>query len=197
MEDRLKRIREHVFEFWQIISKMDVPEPIVEIGPANKTDKPFQLFPELWFDTIEHFKDKEYIQFDILENNDIDILGNIEKLSSYFKPGSIGTVIAIDVLEHVEKIWQVPEEVYTILKDNGLFFVSVPLKMHIHGPLPDCWRLTEYGCRALFKEYFTFEKIYLKHEDIPLDAPPYINMDGKGSFPYHYNIILKKIRDRL
>jgi SAM-dependent methyltransferase len=75
-------------------------------------------------------------------------------------------------------------EIRRILKPGGVVIVSTPFNFRIHGPLPDCWRFTEHGLRALFKDY----------EIISLDA---LEEEDRFLMPIHYTLIARKyIRDR-
>ena len=37
--------------------------------------------------------------------------------------------------------------------------MTTPFNFRIHGPLPDCWRFTEHGIRALLKD---FESVHIE-----------------------------------
>lgn len=73
-------------------------------------------------------------------------------------------IICTEVLEHTLNPFNAVNELYRILKPDGKVFVSTPFNFRIHGPLPDCWRFTEHGLRALFKDYTSIE-IYSKDDE--------------------------------
>lgn len=89
-------------------------------------------------------------------------------------------VVCTEVLEHTLQPFDAVKEIRRILKPGGLVFASTPFNFRIHGPLPDCWRFTEHGIRALFKD---FELIELEELDT----------DGRFLMPIHYTYIAKKI----
>ena len=62
---------------------------------------------------------------------------------------------------------------------GGLAFVTTPFNFRIHGPLPDCWRFTEHGLRALFRE---FDIVELTEEPTP-DRP---------LMPIHYRLVARR-----
>lgn len=62
-------------------------------------------------------------------------------------------VVCTEVLEHTLQPFDAVKEILRVLKPGGLAFVSTPFNFRIHGPLPDCWRFTEHGLRALFREF--------------------------------------------
>jgi hypothetical protein len=90
-------------------------------------------------------------------------------------------VVCTEVLEHTLQPFDAVNEIQRILKSGGLAFVSAPFNFRIHGPLPDCWRFTEHGLRALFKEF----------EVVNLDE-----LADKNRFlmPTHYTLVVRKIK---
>lgn len=88
-------------------------------------------------------------------------------------------VICTEVLEHTLQPFDAVAEIRRILAPGGLAFVSAPFDFRIHGPLPDCWRFTEHGLRALFKD---FEIVALD----PLENPDRFLM------PTHHTMVVRK-----
>lgn len=89
-------------------------------------------------------------------------------------------VVCTEVLEHTLQPFAAVAEIERILKPGGLAFVTTPYNFRIHGPLPDCWRFTEHGLRALFNN---FEEVELKGLDDP----------ERFLMPIHYTLIARKI----
>lgn len=88
-------------------------------------------------------------------------------------------VLCTEVLEHTAQPFDAVKEIYRLLKPGGLLFLSVPLNFRIHGPLPDCWRFTQYGLESLLKEF----------EIIEINA---IETPNRSLMPIHYTTIAKK-----
>jgi SAM-dependent methyltransferase len=88
-------------------------------------------------------------------------------------------VVCTEVLEHTLQPFDAVNEMERILKPGGLVFATSPFNFRIHGPLPDCWRFTEHGWRALFQHF----------EIVELNA-----LETKDRFlmPIHYTLIAKK-----
>lgn len=88
-------------------------------------------------------------------------------------------VLCTEVLEHTLNPFKAIKEIKRILKKNGLVFITVPFNFRIHGPLPDCWRFTEYGIRALLAD---FEIIELNEK----------RTNNRWLMPIHYSVVAKK-----
>lgn len=79
--------------------------------------------------------------------------------------GSYDFVVCTEVLEHTRQPFDAVNSIHKILKEGGIAFVSTPFNFRIHGPLPDCWRFTEYGLRELFKSFEILELNALESSD--------------------------------
>jgi ubiquinone/menaquinone biosynthesis C-methylase UbiE len=88
-------------------------------------------------------------------------------------------IVCTEVLEHTLQPFNAVDEMERMLKPRGLIFISVPFNFRIHGPLPDCWRFTEYGLKALFKN---FDIVELKSLE---DAERFL-------MPVHYTLVARK-----
>lgn len=99
--------------------------------------------------------------------------------SEQIPPERYDLVLCSEVLEHTLQPFSAVDEIKRILKPGGLALVSTPFNFRIHGPLPDCWRFTEHGLRALFKD---FEIVSLNE------------LEDKERFlaPIHYTLIARK-----
>lgn len=105
-----------------------------------------------------------------------DICKNNEKVIT---EGTFDFVVCTEVLEHTLQPFDAVKEIHRILKPGGLVFASTPFNFRIHGPLPDCWRFTEHGIRALFKDF----------EILEINA---LELSDRFLMPVHYTYIMKK-----
>lgn len=105
--------------------------------------------------------------------------GDITVFNPEISDDSFDIVILSEVLEHTVNPFSAIEEVYRMLKDGGYVIVTVPLNARIHGPIPDCWRFTEFGLQVLFRN---FDKIYFAKLDTP----------DRNLFPLHYGALFIK-----
>jgi len=142
---------------------------LLDIAPQDHEGaRPF--FPDnVTIDTLDINRDSKatYIA-DICSTNDITI-----------KSETYDYVVCTEVLEHTLKPFAAVEEIWRILRPGGMLFLSVPFNFRIHGPLPDCWRFTEHGLRAILEKFTVLELNSLETEDRPL-------------MPVHYTVVAQK-----
>ena len=94
---------------------------------------------------------KSYIKY--------DYLSELPVISA--PSNSIDTIISFSVLEHVSEPFETIKEFKRILKEKGVFIISVPQYWHLHEEPHDYLRFTKY----VLKEKITksgFEIIYIK-----------------------------------
>lgn len=121
----------------------------------------------------------------VIETLDIDpsarptYVADITQYNAAIPDGCFDYVVCTEVLEHTLNPFSAAAEIYRILRPGGYLFVSVPFNFRIHGPLPDCWRFTEHGLRALLSQYMIIELSALETPDRPL-------------MPIHYTVVARK-----
>ncbi|MEM4346979.1 MAG: methyltransferase domain-containing protein [Candidatus Altiarchaeota archaeon] len=93
----------------------------------------------------------QYICIDICKNSKPDIVGDAHTLP--FRDETFNSVICTEVLEHVEDPKKVVDEIYRVLKFNGICIVSVPFLYPIHPCSHDYWRFTEDSLKLLFRNF--------------------------------------------
>jgi 2-polyprenyl-3-methyl-5-hydroxy-6-metoxy-1,4-benzoquinol methylase len=88
-------------------------------------------------------------------------------------------VVCTEVLEHTLNPFLAVDEIHRLLKAGGILLATTPFNFRIHGPLPDCWRFTEHGIRALLRNF----------SEVKIDAA-----EDKRRFlmPFHYTTVARK-----
>lgn len=186
-DDDYYLFREHIFNFAKQICTYIESNPklkILEIGPSSKLHSENE-FSQLNTGIIADLCDQKKIYYRTLDIDPLaktDYTGNVEDLS-FLKGQTFDVVVMLSVLEHVEGIFSVPQELYNITNAGSLLFINTPFMFKIHGPIPDCWRLSEYGYKALFKKHFSIKSI----DTCPPDEL------GKNSMPISLNVVLERL----
>lgn len=170
-EHHLSTIRSNVVSFMEHVAAKYAVRPgrLLDIAPQDHEGaKPF--FRE-WvrIDT-----------FDIDPNSGCTYIGDICQHNSFLTDDSFDYVVCTEVLEHTLHPWDAVTEIWRILKPEGLLFLSVPFNFRIHGPLPDCWRFTEHGLRALLSDRYSI---------LCLDA---LETPNRPLMPIHYTVVAQK-----
>jgi hypothetical protein len=88
-------------------------------------------------------------------------------------------VFCTEVLEHTLQPFDAVRELHRILTPGGRLVLSVPFNFRIHGPLPDCWRFTEHGLRALLRDF--------EIEELGAAETP-----GRPLMPIHYTVVARR-----
>lgn len=170
----LALIRENVRAFMaeaalKCVASPDIAKRLLDIAPQDHAGaRPF--FPA-------------HVRVDTLDINPNSGATYIADLcccnDSLISSGCYDYVVCTEVLEHTLNPFNAVKELHRVLKDGGLLFVSVPLNFRIHGPLPDCWRFTEHGLKALLRDFSTVEIKALETPERPL-------------MPVHYTVTARK-----
>lgn len=141
-----------------LAKRNDILSPILEIGPHNKNSNVFKKMPETFVLAEAEFAKNGYNEFltmDIDESTDCDVVGDITNLDPIeFPDNSVGTIICNSVFEHVPNVWEIPKQLHRVLKQDGKAFCLSPWALRLHGPRPDCWRISDDGFDALFGDLF-------------------------------------------
>ncbi len=91
----------------------------------------------------------EYVAFDMVPKENIDVVGNILNLP--FENNSFDTIISTEVLEHVERPWTMIKEIQRVLKKGGICILTAPFLVPYHADPCDYFRYTKEGIKSLFK----------------------------------------------
>lgn len=162
----LRLIRENVRNFLKDASERYSFETILDIGPQN------YLRPK------EFFTKSRILTMDIDPNSGADFVADIccdnsDKIASdYFD-----CVVCTEVLEHTLNPLKALSEIHRILRPGGVLLASAPFNFRIHGPLPDCWRFTEHGWRALLTQT-GFKEVSIKS----------LETENRFLMPIHYTV---------
>jgi len=109
----------------------------------------------------------EYVGCDMRPGPGVDQVQNLHKLD--IPDNSVGTIVCLDTLEHVEYPRRAVSEMHRVLKPNGILIMSSVFNFPIHGYPNDYWRFTPEAFKSLLKD-FTHQRVYKygKSEKRPL-----------------------------
>jgi SAM-dependent methyltransferase len=88
-------------------------------------------------------------------------------------------IVCTEVLEHVLQPFDAAREMHRMLRPGGRLFLTVPFNLRVHGPLPDCWRFTEHGLRAVLAPFTILE---LESVETP----------GRPLMPVHHTVVAER-----
>tara|TARA_B100001093_G_scaffold519641_1_gene609609 strand:+ start:1344 stop:2375 length:1032 start_codon:yes stop_codon:yes gene_type:complete len=120
-------------------------------------------------DRSETYGDNDVTVLDIIDSENVDIVGDAHNLSSYFEPDYFDAIVSSSVFEHLHSPWKVVLEMNKILKKNGLIFISTHQSVGIHDQPWDYFRFSEYSWKSLFNKSTGFKIL-----DVSMTYPNYI-----------------------
>ena len=136
-------------EFVALSAQRNSPS-ILEIGARNVTGAASKnLFPNC----------ENYVGFDIVHGDGVDVVGDVHSLSKNFSPDSFDFVYSVSVFEHVFFPWKAVLEMNKVVKTGGYVFLSSHPVWPVHELPWDFWRFSSRGLNALFNKRTGFEVI--------------------------------------
>jgi hypothetical protein len=142
-----------------LIKEFKPEDKVLEIGglDVNGTIRP--LFPQ------------NYISTDMREGKGVDevldIMDTFAVVEFEKKHGKFNTIVSCETFEHIENPFRAARNIKFLLKDNGLFFISVPFYFKIHDYSSDYFRYTPEGLKSVFKCFKPLKIVKLEDEIIP------------------------------
>jgi hypothetical protein len=108
-------------------------------------------------DRNEFFR-AEYVGFDYYPGNNVDVVGDAHKLSSYFQPRERFDIIYSSAcFEHFAMPWVVATEIAKLLKVGGLVFVETHFSFSSHERPWHFFQFSDMALKVLFCEALGFE----------------------------------------
>jgi SAM-dependent methyltransferase len=124
------------------------------------------------------FKVDEYIGCDIQEGLGVDRIEDIHHLT--FADESVGTVIALETLEHVADPIRAVQEMFRVLRPGGVLAISSLMFFPIHEHPWDYWRFTPVAFEMLLEP---FEASWVVAQGYHLLPEGIFGVGVKGPFP--------------
>jgi len=166
-------MRESIKQFVNICAKsLPIIEPIYEFGSLQVPGQ------EGFADLRPIFPDMEYVGCDMREGVGVDRLLNLHHID--LPDESVGTVLCLDTLEHVEYPRRGMEEIRRILKSDGLVVISSVMNFPIHDYPNDYWRFTPEAFNSLLQYFNIYYSDFAGDEQFPHTV---IGVAFKGDMP--------------
>jgi len=124
---------------------------ILEIGSREVTGKS---------GARKNFSNASYIGFDLYPGNNVDVVGDAHKLSSYFAgEEKFDIIYSSSCFEHFAMPWVVAIEISKLLKVGGIVFVETHFSFASHERTWHFFQFSDMALRALFSKALGFECI--------------------------------------
>lgn len=139
-------MRDNVKTFTAMASKaFSVPEPVLEIGARPAEGQ------EGYAELRSFFAGKRYIGGDFLPGPAVDVLLDTHLLG--VRDGTVGAVVMMDTLEHVQDPLLALREVHRVLRSDGLVLIGSVMNFPIHNHPWDYWRFTPAAFDLLLRPF--------------------------------------------
>ena len=154
-------MQQPIRHFVKICAKhLPIKQPIVEFGAL-------QVSGDAKEDLRTLFPGFEYTGADMQSGPGVDKVLDLHSID--LPSESVGCVLSLDTLEHVEYPRKAVEEIHRILDPDGIVVISSVFEFPIHSYPNDYWRFTPEGFKSLlqvFDSHLVFS--FGQSEDRPL-----------------------------
>lgn len=151
----------------------------------------------------ERFSEADYVGFDFYAGDNVDVVGDAHRLSSYFSPDDkFDLIFSSAVFEHLAMPWVVAHEIQKLLKIGGHVFVETHFSYVSHERPWNFFQFSDMGLRALFNRGLGFDLIDFGMSN-PMSgyfsrrAAPYLRFNPVRELYCHSEILCVKRREVL
>lgn len=153
-------MRPDVLEFARDVAEnFDIVDPLVEMGARAAEGQ------EDIADVRPIFRAGTHIGCDIQEGLGVDRIEDIHHLT--FEDDSVGTIVALETLEHVADPLRAVQEMHRVLRPGGVLAMSSLMFFPIHAHPWDYWRFTPEGFDLLLQPFESRLVVAVGHELLP------------------------------
>jgi len=153
-------MRQAVKDFVKVCSlNLPIKDPVYEFGSLRVEGQ------DEYADLRPFFSANEYVGADMREGLGVDVVLNLHKID--LPANSVGTILLMDTLEHVEYLRKAMDEIYKILKPGGVLIMSSLMDFAIHDHPFDYWRFTPEAFKSLLKPFDFSIVDFAGKEDFP------------------------------
>lgn len=150
-------------------------------------------------DMRRRFSKAEYIGFDYHPGNNVDVVGDVHRLSQYVS-GQFDLIYSSACLEHFAMPWLVSLEISKLLKVGGHVFVETHFSFSSHERPWNFFQFSDMGLRVLFCPALGFECIEAGMSNpmvgrFARGADDYLRYSPVRDLYCHSGILARKVRD--
>jgi len=139
-------MRELIKQFIEICAEtLPISDPVYEFGSLQVAGQ------EGFADLRPFFPGKRYVGADMREGPGVDVILNLHHID--LPSESVGTVLIMDTLEHVEFPHRALEEAYRIIRPNGMVIISSVMNFPVHDYPFDYWRFTPEAFKSILRPF--------------------------------------------
>lgn len=134
-------------------------------------------------DVSVHIRDQvalgfEYTAIDIDPGPNVDVVGDVHKMSGLFPSEHFDIVYSHSVMEHLVAPWQVVVEASKVLKTGGYFIAYVPTTWALHAEPWDFWRMSGHAWHGLLNAFTGFKILEVEEIGSAVIVPSVQNISG-------------------
>ncbi len=128
-------MRDNVRQFLELLTRhYEPPSPVAEIGAFQVEGQ------ESYADVRPYFGERRYLGCDMQAGRGVDLLLDAHRLP--FQDGTLGTVLLLDTLEHVQSPAVAVREACHALREGGIAMIASVMNFPVHAFPSDYWRFT-------------------------------------------------------
>lgn len=116
-------------------------------------------------DRSKQFPNFEVTVLDIVEGENVDVVGDAHEMSRLFPADHFDFVMSVSVFEHILMPWKVAIEINKVLKPGGLVMIHTHQTIGMHDLPWDFWRFSSDCWPALFGPPTGFEILHASMND--------------------------------
>lgn len=147
----------------------------------------------------ERFSTARYTGFDFYDGENVDVVGDAHRLSTYFD-SKFDLIFSSAVFEHLYMPWVVAEEIQKLLKVGGCVFIETHFSYETHERPWNFFQFSDMGLQALFNRALGFEVLDVGMSNpmrgyFAADADEYLRFRPVKELYCHSEILCRKVRE--
>jgi hypothetical protein len=106
----------------------------------------------------QDYADADYVGFDYYPGNNVDVDGDVHRLSSYFQPEEkFDLVFSFASFEHFAMPWVVAVEIAKMMNIGGILYIRTHFSFGAHERPWNFFQFSDMGLRVLFSSALGFQ----------------------------------------